>query len=156
MGMFKVNTGQIQRNGKPWVGHVEVATSMVERMRGLLGRHDLPVGQGLLIEACGAVHTVGMHFPIDVIFLDRAWQVRRVFRNVRPGRLMVWGGWYGLCALEVSSGWLDLSDVTPGTPLEWRALKSRELLGVEYSRSAAPPRGSAPTMRRVTPGASLR
>jgi uncharacterized membrane protein (UPF0127 family) len=88
-------------------------------MRGLLGRDDLPVGHGLLIEACGSVHTVGMRFVLDVVFLDAAWCVRRVCRQVPPGRWLVWGGWCGLRALEVRAGWLDLSSVRPGTRLEW-------------------------------------
>ena len=114
-----MTTGKILLNDKVWVGHVEVAASTLDRMRGLLGRRELPVGHGLLIEACGSVHTVGMRFPIDVIFLDRTWRVRRVCRQVCPGRLMVWGGWFGLRALEVGAGWLDLTGVEQGTRVTW-------------------------------------
>ena len=92
---------------------------MFDRMRGLLGRRVLPIGQGLLIENCGSVHTVGMRFPIDVIFLDHAWQVQRVCRHVSAGRWLVWGGWSGLQALEVACGWLETDGVKPGTQVEW-------------------------------------
>jgi len=115
-----MKNGQILREGVVWVARVDVAATTFQRMRGLLGRSELPVGHGLLIEACGSVHTVGMRFSIDVIFLTRAWQVRRVCRNVRPGRIMAWGGWFGLRALEVASGWLDVSGVEEGTQVEWR------------------------------------
>lgn len=121
-----MTTGQILRNGTVWVKHVAVATTTFDRMRGLLGRRELPAGHGLLIEECGSIHTVGMRFVIDVIFLDRAWQVRRVCRNVRPGRLMAWGGWFGLRALEVASGWLAVKEIGPGSQLEWRAAESGE------------------------------
>jgi uncharacterized membrane protein (UPF0127 family) len=113
--------GQLYRDQAPWVARVEVAATLPARMRGLLGRSDLPAGQGLLIEACGSVHTVGMRFALDVVFLDAAWRVRRVCRQVPPGRWLVWGGWLGLRALEVRAGWLDLDGLTPGTRLEWRA-----------------------------------
>ena len=115
-----MTAGQILLNGQVWVERVEVASCMFDRMRGLLGRRVLPIGHGMLIEACGSVHTVGMRFPIDVIFLDRAWQVRRVCRHVSSGRWLVWGGWCGLQALEVAGGWLDLDSVRPGTQVEWK------------------------------------
>jgi len=114
-----MRTGQILRNGNIWVEHVEIAATTFQRMRGLLGRRGLPAGHGLLIDACGSIHTVGMRFPIDVIFLDPAWQVRRVCSHVRPGRPMVWCGWRGLRALEVASGWLELGGVAAGTQVEW-------------------------------------
>ncbi len=115
-----MQTGQIHLNGQIWVANVEVATTLFERMRGLLGRRGLPEGSGLLIEACGSIHTVGMRFAIDAIFIDRAWQVRRVCRNVRPGRPMIWCGWSGLRALEVATGWLDWDGVAVGTQLQWQ------------------------------------
>ena len=115
-----MTTGQILLKGQVWVEHVEVASGMFDRMRGLLGRCVLPIGHGLLIKACGSVHTVGMQFPIDVIFIDRAWQVCRVCRHVSSGRWIVWGGWCGLQALEVACGWLDLDSVRPGTQVEWK------------------------------------
>jgi uncharacterized membrane protein (UPF0127 family) len=119
-----MNCGQLLCGGRIWVRHVEVASTRWQRMRGLLGRRVLPAGHGLLLEACGAVHTVGMRFPIDVIFFDRTWQVRRVCRHVPPGRWMVWGGWRGLQALEVACGWLDLDDIRPGVPVEWQDINT--------------------------------
>ena len=123
-----MHTGQILHNGTIWVARVEVAASMFARMRGLIGRTSLPAGHGMLIEACGSVHTVGMRFPIDVVFLDQTWQVCRVVRQVPPGRLVVWCGWYGLRALEVASGWLDLAGVAPGTQLSWQSSESPSLV----------------------------
>jgi len=118
--------GQIYRNGRVWVARVEVAATHLQRMRGLLGRRELPVGHGLLIESCGSIHTLGMRFPIDVIFLDQAWQVRRICRMVQPGRLMVWGGWHGLRALEVAAGWLDFTGVDQGTPTKWQEIPAAD------------------------------
>ncbi len=115
-----MTTWQILHNSKVWVQHVEVASSMFARMRGLIGRRELPAGHGLLIENCGSIHTIGMRFPIDVVFLDRDWRVRRICRHVPPGRLMVWCGWLGLRALEVASGWLPLDGVEVGAKMEWQ------------------------------------
>jgi len=115
-----MQTGQILLNGRVWVACATRAVTLPGRMRGLLGRRSLPNGQGLLIERCGSIHTIGMRFAIDVVFLDSAWRVCRVARNVRPGRLCVWGGWKAVRALEVAAGWLDMDNrAEPGAIMEW-------------------------------------
>ena len=106
--------GRIFRDGVVWVRKAERAASFLERMRGLLGRAGLGSSAALLIERCGAVHTVGMRFALDLVFLDRAWRVVRVVRGVRPGRLMVWGGWRASRVLESEAGRLDLEVLGPG------------------------------------------
>lgn len=82
----------------------EVAHTFAERAKGLIGRRALASGQGLLIERCNAIHTFFMRFPIDATFLDRDGKVVKVVRNVRPWRLMVWGGWRAVQVLETASG----------------------------------------------------
>ncbi len=66
------------------VASLEVARTRSDRRRGLLGRDDLT--GALLIERCRCVHTIGMSFDIDVLFLDGQ---RRVVDLVRmpPGRI---------------------------------------------------------------------
>ena len=114
-----MQTGQILIDGQVRVSRVVRAVTLWQRVRGLLGRRSLPAGHGMLLERCDAIHTVGMHFTIDVIFLDRAWRVCRVCCNISPGRLVVSGGWRASRALEVASGWLKGDDLVPGTTLTW-------------------------------------
>ena len=64
---------------------VEVAAAPAERLRGLLGRDGLE--GGLLLPRCRSVHTVGMRFPIDVAFLDRAGRVVGLVTPMRPWRV---------------------------------------------------------------------
>jgi uncharacterized membrane protein (UPF0127 family) len=59
---------------------------MFSRMRGLLGRRELPAGEGLLIRPAPSVHTFFMRFPIDVVFLNRDGEVLKVCEDVRPWR----------------------------------------------------------------------
>lgn len=82
---------------------VEVAETFFERAKGLIGRRALPEGQGLLIPHCNAIHTLFMRFPIDATFLDRKGAVVKVVRDIRPGRLFVWGGWRARQVLETAS-----------------------------------------------------
>jgi hypothetical protein len=66
---------------------LEVADSSAKRNKGLLGRKALPVGQGLWITPCESVHTFGMQFPIDLVYLDRQHRIRKVRSNVGPWRI---------------------------------------------------------------------
>lgn len=64
------------------------ARSPRARMLGLARLDDMPADEALLIPRCGSVHTFGMRFPIDVIFLDRRGELLSVRREVRPRRFV--------------------------------------------------------------------
>jgi uncharacterized protein len=57
-----------------------------ERRRGLLGLDGLAPGEALIITRCRQVHTFGMRFPIEVVFIDRAGTVVGS-RRMQPGRV---------------------------------------------------------------------
>ena len=65
-----------------------VANTHWTRLRGLLGlgTNDFRNGSGLWIVPCHGVHTLGMGFPIDVLYLDRGLKVVGVRSDVRPWR----------------------------------------------------------------------
>jgi uncharacterized membrane protein (UPF0127 family) len=65
-----------------------VADTHWTRLRGLLGLRssDFRNGSGLWIVPCHGVHTLGMGFPIDVIYLDRAMTVIHIQHDLRPWR----------------------------------------------------------------------
>jgi uncharacterized protein len=79
-----------------------VADKPWSRMRGLLGRSALPVGEGLLLKPAGSVHTFFMRFPIDVVFLDRELSVVDVAAELRPWRTARRKG--AKAALELPAG----------------------------------------------------
>jgi uncharacterized membrane protein (UPF0127 family) len=58
------------------------------RLRGLLGtsESDFRNGAGLWIRPCRGVHTLGMGFPIDVVYLDSAGAVVHLEPDLRPWR----------------------------------------------------------------------
>ena len=62
-----------------------VADSSKTRRTGLLKHEALEKGAGLWIVPCEAVHTFGMNFPIDVLFLSKKRQVLKV-RHTMPRR----------------------------------------------------------------------
>ena len=65
-----------------------VADTHWTRLRGLLGIRsgDFRNGSGLWIVPSHGVHTLGMGFPIDVVYLDRAMTVIHVQGDVQPWR----------------------------------------------------------------------
>ena len=67
----------------------DVANSYMRRLVGLLGKTKrwAKIGTGLwIVPSCG-VHTIGMMFSIDLIFLSKDKQVVHVKEYVRPFRI---------------------------------------------------------------------
>src|SRR5579863_5737333 len=65
-----------------------VADTHWSRLRGLLGltSGDFRNGYGLWIVPCHGVHTLGMGFAIDVVYLDRGNAVIHIQRDLKPWR----------------------------------------------------------------------
>ena len=89
-----------------------------ERMRGLLGRPALRAGEGLWIEPCSSVHTVGMRYPLDLAFVDRAGVVRRTVAALAPLRFAAAPA--AVATLELAPGSLASVGLTEGAHLQWR------------------------------------
>lgn len=65
----------------------EEASGFFTRLIGLMGRRDLPLGQGLHLLPCNSIHTFFMRIPIDALFLDAHGAVVKVFPALPPWRL---------------------------------------------------------------------
>jgi uncharacterized protein len=63
------------------------ARGVVARLVGLAGRADLPAGAALHLPRCRSVHTFGMRFALDLVWLDGSGAVVRVDRDVPPCRV---------------------------------------------------------------------
>ncbi|MDH3424872.1 MAG: DUF192 domain-containing protein [Gemmatimonadota bacterium] len=97
---------------------VAVADSWWRRLRGLVARPAMRHGDGMLLLECGSVHTVGMHYPIDVAFLDAEGTVVRKIARLGPCRVGL-GGPGAVHALELPAGRLDETGTGPGVRLSW-------------------------------------
>ena len=58
------------------------------RLAGLAGLRALPPHTALLIPACRSVHTFGMRFALDLIWLAEVGAIVEVMGAVRPGRVV--------------------------------------------------------------------
>ena len=66
---------------------VSPAHTHMTRLRGLLGRMRLRSDEGLWIAPCQGIHTIGLLFPIDVIYLDGSLRVIHVIEHLGPFRV---------------------------------------------------------------------
>ena len=103
--------------------NVEIADSGKRRSRGLLGRKGLAAGEGLWIVPCEAVHTFGMQFSIDLVYLDREYRIRKIRRNVPPWRLSACLRAHSV--IELAAGSVRESDAQPGDIVEISSFESK-------------------------------
>ena len=54
---------------------LEMAETFLKRFLGLMGRKCLKDNSALLLKPCSSIHTCFMKFPIDVIYLNKNYQV---------------------------------------------------------------------------------
>src|ERR1019366_2546119 len=100
---------------------VSVASTSLRRMVGLLGKPRLDPGAGLLIMPSQAIHTVAMHFAIDVIFRDREGRVLSWRRPMPPLRISGLH-WNARCVLELPAGVIAETSTAVGDQLEIRQM----------------------------------
>ena len=64
-----------------------LADTALTRMKGLLGRRELPSGEGIWLKPASSVHMAFMRFAIDAVFLDRDDRVVKIAEDLRPWRM---------------------------------------------------------------------
>lgn len=69
------------------VNRGRLANTFWLRLRGLLGAASLESGEGLILVGEKSIHTLFMKFPIDVVYVDKAYKVIRIDGNMIPYRL---------------------------------------------------------------------
>jgi uncharacterized membrane protein (UPF0127 family) len=92
-----------------------VADRPLPRMKGLLGRSELPPGEGILLRPASSIHMWFMRFPIDAVFLDRDLRVVRVVPELRPWRIARARGAHS--TLEIAAGEAERRGVSEGDTL---------------------------------------
>jgi uncharacterized membrane protein (UPF0127 family) len=96
---------------------IQKADSFWTRLKGLQGRAGLESGEGLWIVPCRGVHTHGMAFSIDVLFLDRESNVVGVEENLSPGRFAPIR-WKAKTVLELPAGTVRRTGTRLGDRIE--------------------------------------
>lgn len=93
---------------------VRIACSLQARLFGLARERSLPTRAGLLISAAHGVHTLGMRFAIDVVFLSRQMRVLGLAPVVAPWRVLLAPRGTGR-VLELAAGQIAATGLKTGT-----------------------------------------
>jgi uncharacterized membrane protein (UPF0127 family) len=64
-----------------------VADTFYTRLVGLLRDRTLEYGDGMWIVPCNSIHSIGMRFKFDAIFLDKNLRVVHLVREMKPWRI---------------------------------------------------------------------
>jgi uncharacterized membrane protein (UPF0127 family) len=102
-------------DGRPVCERCVVAASFARRFLGLMGRRDLPRGEGMLFRPGGSVHMFFMRIPLDVVFCDRDLRVVGIAAELRPWRVA--GARRAKLTIELAAGEAARRGVAVGTQL---------------------------------------
>jgi uncharacterized membrane protein (UPF0127 family) len=96
---------------------VVVADTSAKRRTGLLKHDSLPAGEGLWIVPCEGVHSWGMKFAIDVVYLNKKRQVVKIRKDMgkRGISFCLWAH----SVLELPAGTVDRTGTEKGDQLEF-------------------------------------
>ncbi|BCM24827.1 DUF192 domain-containing protein [Methyloradius palustris] len=111
--------GQLYKNNQLVVNKVWLAKSILQRMRGLLFRKSLEPDQAMLIRPCSSIHTIGMTYPLDIVFIDAQGIVLKALKNVRPLRMAFAINAYA--TIEFYAGEIERIGIQRGDYLDWKA-----------------------------------
>jgi uncharacterized membrane protein (UPF0127 family) len=103
---------------KTWLAtKVRKADNFITRLVGLLKRTHLGPEEALWLMPSKGIHTIGMKFPIDVLFLDKNCVILAMVSGMMPYRI---SGVHlrGFSVLELPSGTIKKSHTEVGDRLE--------------------------------------
>ena len=104
------------RTRQPVATQLMTAFDSASRRTGLLQHQQMPEGAALIIAPCSAVHTIGMHFEIDIAFVAKDGRVLKVRHAVKRWRMT--GALRAFAVIELAAGALEAASVRPGDALE--------------------------------------
>jgi uncharacterized protein len=108
-----------QSRGTMLADRAGIANTSQTRKTGLLKHDRLERGDGLWITPCEGVHTAGMKFPIDVLFLNKKRKVVKI-RAAMPRWRMALCLW-AHSVLELPSGMAAETATAAGDQLEFES-----------------------------------
>jgi len=95
---------------------VIIANTFLTRLKGLLGRSEIPKNTVLILTPCRQVHTFFMRFPIGVVFLNKQGVVlhKEVLKPWRVSKLVK----DAAMVVEVAPG--AVGEINVGDVLYWQ------------------------------------
>ncbi|MEO8247163.1 MAG: DUF192 domain-containing protein [Chloroflexota bacterium] len=110
-----------ETRGTSLASRCRVASSMGDRIVGLLSVDHLEAGTGLLIERTQSIHMFFMRFAIDAVFVEKTGRVTKVVADLRPWRVVWWARGARDC-IELPVGAIAASGTQVGDQLVFQPL----------------------------------
>jgi uncharacterized membrane protein (UPF0127 family) len=107
------------------VEHGHIARTFWSRGRGLLGTKSLPPGDGLLIDRCSSIHSFGMQYRFDALFLNKEGRVVHRVENMKPSRLSR-HVFSSRAVLELPAGTIAASGTQHGDVIRWELVSETD------------------------------
>lgn len=98
---------------------IREAGYLFSRMRGLLRTGRLESGEGLWISPCIGIHSFGMRYEFDALFLDSGMKVIGLYNRFRSNRIsrVFWGA---RGVLELPEGTIEMTGTEIGDEIEFQ------------------------------------
>jgi uncharacterized membrane protein (UPF0127 family) len=77
----------VRKNNETVIDEVELADSFIRRFCGLMYRKTMAKNHGLLLNPCNQIHTFGMKFAIDALFLSKDYVIIKIEESIKPGKV---------------------------------------------------------------------
>lgn len=92
---------------------IKEAKSSIQKILGLICKTSPEI---LLIKTRFGIHTFGMRFPIDIVVLNRNYQVVALKENLKPFNFFFWNPLYNII-LELPNGAIQKNKIKKGIQL---------------------------------------
>jgi uncharacterized protein len=112
---------------------VRKADNFITRLIGLLKRTHLGPEEALWLMPSKGIHTIGMKFPIDVLFLNRGHRVLGLMSGMLPYRISA-VHLRGYSVLELPNGTIKKSRTEVGDQLEISLAETSEIDDLKDTR----------------------
>jgi len=91
--------------------------SLVDRTKGLLGAPELNHDEALWITPCNSIHTFGMNYYLDIVYVDRFRTVKKMVPQLSPRRASFCFG--AKSVIELRAGTIATAGIKLGQRIEW-------------------------------------
>ena len=105
-----------QTKGRVLADRADIADTSATRRTGLLKHKGLAPGEGLWIVPCEGIHSFGMKFAIDIVFLSKKKEVLKVRPNMVRRRIAL--SIFAHSVLELPVGTIEKTGTVKGDQLE--------------------------------------
>lgn len=95
---------------------IKPANNFFSRSIGLLTKTSLNAGEGILFCPCNSIHSIGMKFIFDAIFIDKNKKIVHLMPSIKPFKLspVIFNAKY---VLEVKNGTTETLNLKIGDEL---------------------------------------